>query len=250
MPRIPSRSPGMASTDPGPKGMATPSADAAARAQEVLRIGEWSVRRPRSADPSIPPIFVHVKTGHVQNEPPQEVLVELSRDADGNDDAEQAASAPPAPQETNEEDEDAALEAAEREDFFPNTAEDEARSRSSSAAPTPRRSPCASRFQRIILGSCNEMPLRMARDILKVLREDPALFSEIQQRFSDSPSEPVLELHPDAGSRPRSPLACPGAPPPPLLPKELTAVARGLKPGQLSEVIGTDSGMQILLRVS
>lgn len=254
LPRIPSRNSGMASTDPGPEGAATPSSESARRAQEVLRIGPWSVRRPRSADPSSAPIFVHLTTGHVQSEPPQEVLAELSRDSEG-DEAGEAAAAPPEPgpaaEQRRPEEDDEALEAAEREDYFPSgvdAVDDE--DRIGSNAPTPRQSPSAPRFRRIILGSSNEMPLRMARDILFALREDPGLFGEIQQRFSDAPSEPVLELNPEAGSRPASPLACPGAPPPPRLPKELTAAARALRVGQLSEVIGTDCGMQILMRVA
>lgn len=231
----------MASTDPGPEGAVTPTSEAARRAPEVLRIGQWSVRRPQSADPSCGPIFVNMTTGREQTEAPPEVLAELSRDGEGG----KTGAAETAPEDAEG---DAALEAAEREDYFPSGAD--ADDRSGSAAPTPRRSPSAPRFRRIILGSSNEMPLRMARDILSALREEPGLFGEIQQRFSDSPSEPVLELHPEADGRPASPPALPGAPPPPRLPKELARVARALRPGQLSEVIGTDSGMQILLRVS
>lgn len=223
----------MASTDPGPEGALPPTSEAARRAPEVLRIGQWSVRRPKSADPSCGPIFVNMTTGREQTEAPPEVLAELSRDGEGG----KTGAAETAAREPEEREDDAALEG-------------DAEDRSGSAAPTPRRSPSAPRFRRIILGSSNEMPLRMARDILSALREEPGLFGEIQQRFSDSPSEPVLELHPEADGRPASPPALPGAPPPPRLPKELAGVARALRPGQLSEVIGTDSGMQILLRVS
>jgi hypothetical protein len=93
------------------------------------------------------------------------------------------------------------------------------------------------------------MPLKMARDILAALQEDGSLFGEVQQRFSDVPSEPVLELRPGAHGRPASPLATPGAKPPPVLPQDLEEVARELRPGELSDVIGTSTGMQILLRV-
>jgi len=110
------------------------------------------------------------------------------------------------------EDEDE-LEAAEQDDYFPSDLDD---------APDPQ---C---FRRIVLGTGNAMPLKMARDILSALREDISLFDSVQQRFSDLPKEPALEV----------------------LPPELEEVGRMLEPGELSEVIGTKSGMHILLRIS
>jgi hypothetical protein len=167
---------------------------------------------------------VHLKTGAVQTEPPQEVLAELANDDDFE--AEQIEEGKE--QGDNEDKEvelDEALE-AEAEDYFPSG------SRPASSSSRPASGSAPPRFRRIVLGAGNVMPLR------------------IQQRFSDSPSEPVLELRLGANGRPASPLAAPGAPPMPLVPPELEPVAAVLQPGELSEVVGTDAGMQILLRVS
>eukprot|EP00931_Biecheleriopsis_adriatica_P048591 TRINITY_DN28091_c0_g1_i1.p1 TRINITY_DN28091_c0_g1~~TRINITY_DN28091_c0_g1_i1.p1 ORF type:complete len:234 (-),score=33.72 TRINITY_DN28091_c0_g1_i1:150-824(-) len=86
------------------------------------------------------------------------------------------------------------------------------------------------KFRRVVLGRHHEMPLRMARDILAALRDDASLFDQVQARFSDTAAEPALEL---------------GA-----LPKELQEVASMLAPDELSEVVATESGMQVLIRVS
>lgn len=85
-------------------------------------------------------------------------------------------------------------------------------------------------FRRIVLGNHREVPLMMARDILAALREDVSLFDELQTRFSDTAAEPALELG--------------------TLPQELTEVAAGLSPHELSGIIATDVGMHMLLRVS
>lgn len=105
------------------------------------------------------------------------------------------------------------LEAAEQDDYFPSDLDD---------APDPQ---C---FRRIVLGTGNAMPLKMARDILSALSEDISLFDSVQQRFSDLPKEPALEM----------------------LPPELEEAGSMLEPGELSKVIGTKSGMHILLRIS
>merc|ERR1719261_801903 len=85
-------------------------------------------------------------------------------------------------------------------------------------------------FRRIILGQKCEVPLMMARDILAALREDASLFDEVQKRFSDNAAEPMLKLGVD-------------------LPEDLEETATGLGCDEISEVIATPSGMQILLRV-
>merc|ERR1719272_2702202 len=83
LPRIPSRPTGLASTDPGPED-AKANKSQARHGSEILRIGEWSVRRSSEKDPNASPIYVHLRTGQVQTEPPQEVLNELANDADIN----------------------------------------------------------------------------------------------------------------------------------------------------------------------
>jgi hypothetical protein len=211
---------------------------------EVLRIGDWSVRRQA---PEQGPIFVHLSSGRVQTEPPQEVLEELACDPDGDDD----------------EDDDDVGEMAGNESAYCNETEDDLGSTMletdngnrtssciSSSATTPRRCESPRRFRRIILGSHNDIRLTMARDILDALHEDTSLFGEVQQRFSDVPSEPFLELRPGAHGRPASPIATPGAKPLPLLPQCLEGPAQNLALGELSDVICTDVGMQIILRVS
>jgi len=143
-------------------------------AVEVMQIGSWSVRRP--AQPDARPIFVDLRTGLSQEEPPEEVLRELAADSEGGEAAEEPS------------------------------------------------------FRRIVLGNHNETPLMMARDILAALRDDASLFDQIQSRFSDTAAEPALELT--------------------ALPKELVEVAAGLAPQELSDVLATEFGMQMILRVS
>mmetsp|Transcript_73980 Transcript_73980/g.130688 ORF Transcript_73980/g.130688 Transcript_73980/m.130688 type:complete len:212 (-) Transcript_73980:64-699(-) len=85
-------------------------------------------------------------------------------------------------------------------------------------------------FRRIVMGKHREMPLMMARDILAALRDDVSLFDQIQIRFSDTAEEAPMEL--DA------------------LPEDMVEVAQGLAPHELSDIVATESGMQMLLRVS
>jgi len=85
-------------------------------------------------------------------------------------------------------------------------------------------------FRRIVLGNGCEVPLTMARDILEALREDVALFESVQRKFSDFPKEPPLRLD--------------------ELLKTLEMDSLTLDPGQVSDVIKSDIGVQILLRVS
>lgn len=159
---------------------------------EVLRIGAWSVCR--TGDANARPIFVHVVTGTVQDEPPEEVLRELAA-------------------------EEHKVQKQDEADLEGNC---DLESQCSSQSPS---------FRRILLGRHHDMPLKMARDILLALRDDPSMFDVVQSRFSDNAAEPALE---------------PGV----SLPEELMEAAAGLACHEISEVIGTESGMQILLRVA
>merc|ERR1712146_845180 len=113
-----------------------------------------SVRRPPAGEPSQAPYYVHLKTGLVQTEAPPEVLAELASDDDADRDntiehwREEKAE--------KEAEEDALDETAERDDYFP----------SDSGPASPASSSGPPRFRRIVLGTGNVMPLRMARDIL------------------------------------------------------------------------------------
>jgi len=103
----------------------------------------------------------------------------------------------------------------------------------SSRAETPQdcpEDPDAPRFLRIILGSDNYMPLAMARDILAAIKEDISIFDAVKTKFSDEPNENSMDLN--------------------GLSEELQETAMQLDLGQVSEVIGTEAGMQILLRIS
>lgn len=202
---------------------------------EVLRVDQWSVRRPSAGDNCQSPIYLNLETGHVQRDPPPEVLAELALDEDGH----QLNGAEERPEEPTTQRSSSCQAEAEGEQEL----EDPDIPVPTMDTPSP---PC---FRRIILGAKNDMPLRMARDIWSALREDTSLFEMIQQRFSDIPSESVLELRSAPNRELLSSAAASGTPLPPL-PAELEVFASVLEPGELSEVIGTPSGMQILLRVS
>lgn len=186
-----------------------------AQAKELVRLGPWSVRRaPGGPDAGL--LFVNVETGRAQREPPREVLEELGMG--------------------EEEEEGEGGDAGAEESDAPTT-ERGARSGGSSSRPAtgssgtrPASAPCAAKFQRILLGNGRDLPLAMARDILAALREDATLFDEVRRRFSDTP-------------RDETPVELDG------LPEELEGVAAALAPGEISGVIGTEAGMQILLRV-
>mmetsp|Transcript_6254 Transcript_6254/g.17916 ORF Transcript_6254/g.17916 Transcript_6254/m.17916 type:complete len:299 (-) Transcript_6254:138-1034(-) len=189
----------------------------AAQAKEVLRIGPWSVRRaPGGPDAGL--LYVNVETGRAQREPPQEVLEELGMDNDEDGDGGDGGD-------------------GEDQDFNQTTTSGGGRSirdsrpgtGGSGGSPSTTESPA--KFQRIVLGSRNETPLAMARDIRAALVEDVSLFDAVRQRFSDVLSD-------------EGPWDLDG------LPEELDGIASALAPGEVSQVIGTDSGMQILLRIS
>lgn len=85
-------------------------------------------------------------------------------------------------------------------------------------------------FRRIMLGAKREVPLKMARDILDAIKEDVSIFEDLQKRFSDAPDEPALSLQEGLG-------------------EEIEELAMCLQPGEVSEVIGTEDGIQIIIRV-
>jgi len=155
----------------------------------------------------MPPIFVNLDTGISQSEAPQEVLTELVDDPNNDRDAE-----------------DQLGEVTTSWSHL-------GRAGGHGCEESPELEAGGPRFRRIVLGSKQVMPLRMARDILAALKEDIAIFDEAQCRFSDGSSEAALELGVN-------------------LPEDLECVGAALSPGELSDVIGTDAGMQILLRVS
>jgi len=85
-------------------------------------------------------------------------------------------------------------------------------------------------FRRIVLGCGFDVPYTMARDILEALREDVSLFADVQRKFSDFPAEPPLQLD--------------------ELLKTLDMEKLTLDPGEVSDALKTEIGLQILLRVS
>eukprot|EP00930_Biecheleria_cincta_P100516 TRINITY_DN92149_c0_g1_i1.p1 TRINITY_DN92149_c0_g1~~TRINITY_DN92149_c0_g1_i1.p1 ORF type:complete len:315 (-),score=57.14 TRINITY_DN92149_c0_g1_i1:223-1167(-) len=85
-------------------------------------------------------------------------------------------------------------------------------------------------FQRIILGAKTEVPLKMARDILDAIKEDVSIFEQLQKLFSDAPEEPALSLQEGLG-------------------EEVEELALSLRPGEVSGVIATEDGIQIIIRL-
>lgn len=184
--------------------------------EEVYRTGVWSVRR--HADPDFGLIYVNVETGRVELQPPPEVLSALGLDENGGD---SVGEGEPEPCGTDAEDEHGG------------GSRGAGTASAASGSEAEAQAPSSPRFRRIVLGASCEVPLRMARDILAALREDMSLFTEVQRRFSDAPQEPALGLG-EGG-----------------LPEELESVALALRPGEVSDVVGTEAGViQILLRVA
>ncbi|CAE7471792.1 unnamed protein product [Symbiodinium necroappetens] len=190
----------MASTEPSGRPLQASSVlvALALRAEEVLRVGLWSVRK-LPENPEIPLVYLNEEEGRVEVEPPQEVLDELHID-DGSPTAAHLEATEPPEHEAWSEERD-----AQEDDGSPV-------------------------FRRIILGAKAEVPLRMARDILDAVREDLDLFEQVQERFSESPEESCFRLDDSFD-------------------EELATVALSMQPGEVSEVLGTEAGMQILLRV-
>jgi len=193
--------------------------DEAGAAKEVMCVGLWSVRQV-GAEGSL--IYVNKTTGCAQVEPPREVLAELGIPDDGVEDA------PPA------------STSSSRRGSRPGSRPQSACRQPVSCEPVSfepvscdneeEEDANVPHFSRIVLGANNEVPLAMARDILAAVREDSTLFNTVRERYSCMLNESTLEF----GSS---------------LPAELESEAMKLGLGEISEVIGTDAGMQILLRV-
>lgn len=186
--------------------------------KELLRVGAWSVRR-APGGPEAGLLYVNVETGRAQKDPPPEVLQEL--DMDGDEQGEDEATSP-APRSSSSRSRPGTGRQASATGSRPGSSRDNSQPPEVSGEPA--------RFRRILLGSGQEMPLRMARDIHAAIKEDSSFFELAQQRFSDAPKGEVPFLL-DA------------------LPEELTDPAVKLAAGEISDVIGTDAGMQIIMRV-
>ncbi|CAE8664551.1 unnamed protein product [Polarella glacialis] len=232
---------GMASTDPCPLAP-SPAAllDLVRGAEEVLRVGAWSVRKmPDNTEIGL--VYLNEECGRVEVEPPQEVLDALELDDEGGDSASfaedeattagGAASSSTGSQANSGHSGPIGVLSAysdcqnkERPQEQPQEAVEEP-AEDAEQPPSPR-------FLRIILGAKTEVPLKMARDILEAIQEDPSIFEQVKQRFCDVPGEPALALGVISG-----------------LGKELEEEATLLALGEVSDVLATEAGMQILLRV-
>jgi len=195
-------------------------------AKEMLRIGKWSVRKaPGGSEAGL--LYVNVETGRAQKEPPAEVLQELEMDEEEpTSDGGRSAKV--------EESKSRRSRPGSRSSSRPGTASrrgDGSRPGSSSGGgsqPVALRE--APKFRRILLGNSQDLPLRMARDIHGAIKEDLSFFDMAKKRYCDAPKEEVaFDME--------------------GLPEELEAVAAALSPGEISGVVGTDMGMQIVLRV-
>jgi len=201
----------------------------------MLRIGAWSVRR-APGGPEAGLLYVNVETGRAQKEPPQEVLQELDLDEEEAGEAQDdinsgaVADSPPASKGRSSS-RPGSSRGGGHSGSRPGTGRRSSGSRPGSSAGSPPAVPKeVPKFRRILLGNSQDLPLRMARDIQNAIKEDVSFFDVAQKRFSDAPEEETPSSL-DA------------------LPEELEAVAIALAPGELSGVIGTDAGMQIVLRV-
>lgn len=184
----------------------------------MLRIGAWSVRRaPGGPDAGL--LYVNVETGRAQKEPPQEVLQELEMD-----DEENASGGG-----TTEDKQQPGSRSSPSRQGSKSRGGDGSRPGSSSGA-HPASAKEEPKFRRILLGNGQDLPLRMARDIQGAIKEDLTFFDMAKKRYCDAPKdEAAFDVE--------------------GLPEELEAVAAALTPGELSGVVGTDAGMQIVLRV-
>lgn len=214
----------MAATDPYPLGPFSSSAmDFALSAEEVFRVGPWSVRRIDDAEVGL--VYVNEAAVRIEVQPPPEILDALDLDVNGGDTF-------------GDEPEEAGADASTTEGGSgggsSSSSTGQPFSEQTSAAPTHREvdeAPPTPRFLRILLGAKTEVPLKMARDILEVLQEDSSMFAKVQQRFSDVPSEPALAISEGIG-------------------EELESCALALRIGEVSDVLATEAGIQILMRVS
>lgn len=171
------------------------------QSEEVIRLGNWSVRKaPGGPDAGL--FFVNVETGRAQREPPQDVLDELGVDENGHDlccDSGESAG---------------------------NDTDQMAWSGEFDTSPSSSFQPA--QFQRLLIAHRREVPLAMARDIREALAEDPSLFEQVRQRFSDAPPDEILDFDSLSG--------------------ETQSVVQGLGRGEISDVVATDVGMEIVYR--
>lgn len=231
----------VASTDPGPGPSAAARQIATAgvgKEEEVLRIGQWSVRKLVDAGQDSGLIYFDITTGMRQQEPPMEVLYALdldenAQDKDNGDVLLQSLTGayPQEPAISSTRSPEALRGGIAAE--VASHADGDAALESSESGPGERLA--SPRFRRIVLGTAaasKDMPLRMARDLLECLREDVSMFDQLQKRFSDIPSEKPLEFG--------------------RLTEDVQEAAAQLDVGQVSDVIvNTDkSGMQVILRHS
>lgn len=190
--------------------------DTAESAEELMCVGVWSVRKHPGTGGLV---YVNVETNCVQAEPPAEVLSELDMEDEGLSSHDGAAA------------ED--LPSRQGTPCLAGSCVSSSSEQARCEEPSPEEEEelvDTRLFRRILLSSERGMPLAMARDIVAALREDASIFEAAREKFSDVPAEPSLEM---CG-----------------LPEELGGVAESLGPGEFSGVIGTDAGIQILLRVS
>jgi len=190
-------------------------------AEEVLRVGRWSIRkvgRPRRRGGEHCLIYFDLSTGRAQAKPPQEVLTELGLEADYEEEGEL---------EEEEEDVSGNSRPRRRRGCARGHPPGEGMGKSGGGG-SPPQSPL---FRRVVLGSGCEVPITMARDILDALREDAELFEDVQLRFSDYPAEVPFQL---GGG----------------LPEAVQSAALELRVEEVSDIISTDAGVQILKRVA
>lgn len=201
----------------------------AAEAKEMLRIGAWSVRRaPGGPDAGL--LYVNVETGRAQKEPPQEVLQELEMDSE--EEAQMSDGGHGATAEEAASGSCRASRPGSGKGSRPGSASRRADGSrpGSSGGSQPAASMEHFRFRRILLGNSQDLPLAMARDIQKAITEDASFFDMAKKRYCDAPKG-------------EAPFDFEG------LPEELEGDAAALAPGEISGVIGTDVGMQIVLRI-
>lgn len=202
-------------------------------AQEVLRVGPWSVRQ--GADGLV---YVNVERGTTQMEPPKEVLEELGVDDEDDEDRTDVGDEPRPASSAGSASAGGTASAGGFQSTGGgfnstgggfNSTRGSSRQASSAEVGENEAQGGGAKFRRILLGVGRDLPLAMARDILSACREDASIFEAARSRFSDVPKEADLDFD--------------------KLHEELAGVAAAMAPGEVSEVIGTEAGMQILLRV-
>eukprot|EP00929_Paragymnodinium_shiwhaense_P111761 TRINITY_DN8004_c0_g1_i1.p1 TRINITY_DN8004_c0_g1~~TRINITY_DN8004_c0_g1_i1.p1 ORF type:complete len:330 (+),score=73.78 TRINITY_DN8004_c0_g1_i1:38-1027(+) len=219
----------VASTDPGPSSLAASDGDE----EEIIRLDKWSVVRVRSSNALL---YIDTSNGKRYSQAPPEVLYALNLDEDGSDGGD-GSGAPPA---------DAGAMGRTGMSMNSTTASTDGNGGTELMTPSDDQDEdlvqelSTASFRRIVLGTTaksRDMPVRMARDLCMALREDVSMFEQLQQRFSDYPSEPAMFLCDDFSQR--------------RLPDGVENLVLGLKVGEASDVVATENdGIQILLRMS